>query len=81
MLDNKEIYAMNATINKQTSTYKQDMKSSEKLALLNAIINEIEAMYANQVWTLVDRPYKAIICFIILSLKGTGEYFTSTILP
>ena len=45
-----KIYAMNATILKQPSTYKQAMQSSEKIARLNAINNEIEAMHENQVW-------------------------------
>lgn len=44
-----------ASLHKEPSTYEEAMTSSERENWKNAVIEELESMQTNQVWTLVDR--------------------------
>ena len=55
VLNTKPMYALLTEINGDPSTYKEAMKTTDRLKWKEAIDNEIESMYKNNVWRLVDR--------------------------
>ena len=57
--------------NDETTTYKDSLNSSESDQWLNAMKSEMDSMYTNQVWTLVDPPerIKPIGCKWIFKKK------------
>ena len=62
--------------NDEPTTYKEAMMGPDSVKWLNAIKSEIESMYENQVWNLVDPPEgsKPIECkWIFRSEEHTSE--------
>ena len=56
LLDNKVVGAIVAKVQKGPGSYKQSIKTNEKLEWSKTIKDELDAMQENQVWTIVDRP-------------------------
>lgn len=44
------------SLHREPATFKKTITGNEREKWKNAVIEELESVYANQIWTLVDRP-------------------------
>lgn len=45
-----------ASLHREPATFEKTITGNEREKWKNAVIEELESVYANQVWTLIDRP-------------------------